>query len=105
MTPDEAERLARKLHEHYDDHRLLCSSELEGECDCGRTEALALCDFIISGDYKREIERQAFERCWWIADKAILDGISAAACSNRSTIRQIKSDIRALTTTPAKEPQ
>lgn len=90
MTPDEAERLARKL---------LASIGNGNEMDV-HTVATIL------GDYNREIERQAYER----AAKLIEDETYAMFTWTYETDavrvkRELALRIRALATTPAKEPQ
>ena len=54
-------------------------------------------------NFGREIENAAYRQCLAVADRAMLDGRSAAARSNRITIRQIKSDVRSLIQPPAQK--
>lgn len=57
MTHDEAEAIARKLKAMFADGMRSEEHDMD-----------ALCDFILSGDHKREIENAAFERAAKKAD-------------------------------------
>lgn len=91
MRQDEAEKLALLLRPedtdeglHYDDFR-------------------ALCDYILSGDHKREIENAAFElAAELIASTGVtmFEGNYEAAVKNRAWIRN---QIRSLIQPPAQQ--
>lgn len=91
MTHDEAMKLAHKLKNKLP----------------FRSDVVDLCDYILSGDYKRDIESAAFERCNQIAitragiasydvSEDYQDGESAAA-------RDIADEIRALIQPPVQK--
>src|SRR5690242_9487413 len=98
MTHDEAMRLAREIRAQYDGFSF-------------HERIVELCDHILSGDYKREIENAAFERAAKVAiDDANLGradlhdpSIEALAGARILAAERIANGIAALIQPPAQQ--
>lgn len=86
MTQDEAEKLARLMRPQADTDSMTGIIRSSGDLR-------ALCDHILSGDMRREIENAALRRAAEVAEAAGMDGSPS----------QIKQQVLALIQPPAQK--